>query len=686
MENLLSTFVNMVITGTFAIIAVMAVRLLLKPAPRIFSYLLWIAVLVRLTCPVLPQSDYFGVVFHWEDFSKKMEASSEKSDGLPTERIAVTSEEEDGAGTPAAGGRKETADHSFDPAQPETAAKAGAGTGEREALLLKALFAVWFTVLAGILCYEMSSYLFFMRRIGRSEIRERIEDRKFTVKISGAVKTPFTSGFLRPVIYLPENMEIGQEKLVIEHEKMHIKRFDYLVKPFAFFVCCIYWFHPLVWAAFYLMEQDMETSCDEAVLRKIGFDRKKDYASTLLFMAGEQKWKAGYPIAFGENSVKSRIRHAVKVKKPSKWTIALSAVLVIIIVGMLSVNRAEAGKAPEEQWRAPDNNNEVTEHDYYGAAPGADSGKEMESTYIPVMEQGDVGTITNFDPERDQFEVLLLTDTGVHNDLEIRYSYPVVYSGISDVFGTRVHPVTQEELLHSGVDFAAERGTPITAAADGTVAETGFDAECGNYIILQHSNGDFTYYACCEEILAGEGSAVKRRQRIATVGSTGKSTGAHLHFALSRNGEYVDPMPLMEAEETESKLSAIEERSESYVAAEEGGSASESYAVVEEGGSISESTRAAVQEVTEKYGQFGLTGEVWEDEWQLYYNGEPVCFFADNRNIENPEVFKGEVISEEANAKNGYQGVVTVRNGEGEVTGLLLLSGEEAKDYRGENW
>ena len=66
MENLLSTFVTMIITGTFAVVAVMVVRLLLKPAPRIFSYLLWIAVLVRLTCPVLPQSEYFGVMFHTE--------------------------------------------------------------------------------------------------------------------------------------------------------------------------------------------------------------------------------------------------------------------------------------------------------------------------------------------------------------------------------------------------------------------------------------------------------------------------------------------------------------------------------------------------------------------------------------------------------------------------------------------
>ncbi len=80
-----------------------------------------------------------------------------------------------------------------------------------------------------------------------------------------------------------------------------------MIKPIAYLVCCVHWFNPLVWAAFWLMERDMESSCDEAVLRKIGYDKRKDYAKTLLCLAGEG-WKAGYPIAFVENHVKSRIK------------------------------------------------------------------------------------------------------------------------------------------------------------------------------------------------------------------------------------------------------------------------------------------------------------------------------------------------------------------------------------------
>ena len=94
--------------------------------------------------------------------------------------------------------------------------------------------------------------------------------------------------------------------------------------------------------------------------------------------------------------------------------------------------------------------------------------------------------------------------------------------------------------MHSGIDFAAETGTPVKAAASGLVFETGTDAYCGNYVILQHENGDMTYYAHCDEILAETGQRVEQGEQIATVGNTGGSTGSHLHFALSRDGRFVE--------------------------------------------------------------------------------------------------------------------------------------------------
>lgn len=131
-----------------------------------------------------------------------------------------------------------------------------------------------------------------------------------------------------------------------------------------------------------------------------------------------------------------------------------------------------------------------------------------------------------------------------HYDVEISYINPCPdYTRISDTFGERTHPMTQEKIMHNGIDLAAPAGTDVLAAADGVVRQTGFDAENGNYVVLFHvASGEFTYYASCKEVLVEEGENVVAGQKIATVGSSGRSTGAHLHFGMSRDGEYIEPV------------------------------------------------------------------------------------------------------------------------------------------------
>ena len=131
-------------------------------------------------------------------------------------------------------------------------------------------------------------------------------------------------------------------------------------------------------------------------------------------------------------------------------------------------------------------------------------------------------------------------------DEEIRYDKPCNYIRISDVFGGRRHPITGEVIWHEGIDYSAAEGTDIWAAADGVVYETGYSAEYGNYVVLLHINGDMTYYCHCQGIIAKKDDKVKRGDKIATVGSSGRSTGPHLHFALSRSGWFVNPESYME--------------------------------------------------------------------------------------------------------------------------------------------
>lgn len=172
---------------------------------------------------------------------------------------------------------------------------------------------------------------------------------------------------------------------------------------------------------------------------------------------------------------------------------------------------------------------------------------DMESLeeFLELTEEPAPAQSSGTELRQDGIDVLstAFTDNGAHYDVEIRYINPCPsYTRISDSFGTRTNPATGEKQLHGGIDLAAEKGADIVAAAEGTVYQTGFDSDYGNYIVLYHVlSGEFTYYAGCQDVLAAEGENVAAGQKIATVGSTGRSTGPHLHFALSRNGEYVEP-------------------------------------------------------------------------------------------------------------------------------------------------
>jgi hypothetical protein len=125
--------------------------------------------------------------------------------------------------------------------------------------------------------------------------------------------------------------------------------------------------------------------------------------------------------------------------------------------------------------------------------------------------------------------------------------YPPVDAGrVTSGFGYRIHPISKEESVHTGLDIAAAAGTPIHAAFYGVVSETGVGKEYGNYIIIDHAGGMRTLYAHCQELLAKKGMVLRAGDVIALVGSTGTSTGPHVHFELRLHGQRCDPAPVLE--------------------------------------------------------------------------------------------------------------------------------------------
>lgn len=124
-----------------------------------------------------------------------------------------------------------------------------------------------------------------------------------------------------------------------------------------------------------------------------------------------------------------------------------------------------------------------------------------------------------------------------------KMAWPVIgYTTLSSKFGYRIHPISGEKKLHTGIDIPAPAGTPVVAANSGTVIISRYDNSYGNMVAIDHGGGIVSFYAHNTERLVKVGDKVSKGQKISTVGTTGYSTGNHLHFEVKKNGTFVDPM------------------------------------------------------------------------------------------------------------------------------------------------
>ncbi len=595
MTKLFMTVLNMSITGTLVILAVLVLRLLFKRLPRIYSYLLWSVVLLRLICPFAIEAD-FGIIPSiriGEEQAQREASDAEELRTIDSEMMSFSG----GSGVLDAGeegvalydpegmmqsgfetDRSETVmdaqeklqneyvlndfDESMQNGQSVQSKDIGSQWHGMSELVWQMIAGIWLVGVLLLVGYGIFSYcrlVIKLRELPEPPI-ELAGHEGYRVISSDSIGTPFVVGFLRPTIYLPAELTDVNREMVMEHEKTHIHRKDYFVKSLAYLVTCIHWFNPLVWLSFYLLEADIETSCDEAVLRRVGYDRKKTYAKALLALSSDRMMAVGRcPLAFGENNVKERIKNAVGLKKVKTWIAVVSAILVLGVIIVLSVN--QSGK---------DNHSEVIKQQEADALEVlvTDAPTETEPTNAPklseepetttvsaTLEEPDAATASDLSEEvsdadatneaEDGYAVLLRKGDGNYDDVQILYSYPVEsgrYENISVDYGKHIHPVTGAEIEHSGVDFSGAIGHAIYAAADGTVLETGTDTYAGNYVILSHNNGEMTYYAHCSNILVEVGQVVVRGDTIARMGDTGMSTGAYLHFAVSYDDAFIRPV------------------------------------------------------------------------------------------------------------------------------------------------
>lgn len=320
MYELLPWLLNMSITAGLMILVVLAARLLLRRAPRAWSYALWAVVLFRLLCPVSFTSEMslLGAV----DAPAQFEPSGQISIiSYVPENIVHDPEPSVQLPIPAL-------NEAINPTLPQGEEQTVADPLEAPVSLLTIL---WALVAAGMLLRGLVLYLDLKMRLWRSPKLER------GVYVSKRIKTAFVAGIILPRIYLPEGLTERECECILAHERCHIRRGDFLIKLLAYIALCLHWFNPLVWLAWVLAMRDMEVSCDEAALRRLGSTRRADYAQTLLNMATGRRTGFGAALAFGDDT-KRRIKEVAKLKPAKKWISVLAAVLAIAVIAGCAAN------------------------------------------------------------------------------------------------------------------------------------------------------------------------------------------------------------------------------------------------------------------------------------------------------------------------------------------------------------
>lgn len=201
------------------------------------------------------------------------------------------------------------------------------------------LAVVWLIGVVAMLTYMFASYY----RL-RKKVRESIKDND--VWYCDNISSPFVLGFIKPKIYLNSAMSSTENTYIIAHEQAHIKRLDYIWKPLGFVVLSLHWFNPLCWVAYQLFNKDIELACDEKVIKNLDTKGKKAYSTALLACSAPRKVATACPIAFGEASVKQRIISVLSYKKPTLYIIILAIVACVVIAVLFMTSPVSAKTQP----------------------------------------------------------------------------------------------------------------------------------------------------------------------------------------------------------------------------------------------------------------------------------------------------------------------------------------------------
>lgn len=302
MSQIFLNIINMSISASYIVVAVMLLRLVLKKAPKWLTVLLWGIVAVRLICPFSPESVLSLIP------SAEVVSPDIMMDSTPEIHTGIT-----------------IVNSVVNPVISEAFTPAPTASANPLQIWIPIFTAIWSVGVFSLLIYTIISYLRIRRKVRTAVLlRDNIYQ-------SENVVSPFVLGLIRPKIYLPFHMNDMDMAHVVSHEQAHIRRKDYLWKPLGFLLLTLHWFNPLLWLGYILLCRDIELACDEKVIGVLGNEARADYSEALLSCSVNRRMVSACPLAFGEVGVKNRIKNVLSYKKPAFWIIIVAVISCIVV-------------------------------------------------------------------------------------------------------------------------------------------------------------------------------------------------------------------------------------------------------------------------------------------------------------------------------------------------------------------
>lgn len=396
------------------------------------------------------------------------------------------------------------------------------------------LFSLWMLGAAGCALWQLAGYCWFRRQVlsgaqpperWEEELLERLTaGRKPRLLRSDNVAGPLLMGLRHSALILPRRSYMPQVlEDILEHELCHWRRRDLIVKWLAALTACIHWFNPVCWYLMGRIARDCELACDEQVTARQNREQRLRYGRTLILVAAENR-AYGHGLTASmytqKQQLKERLEYLMEEKKNGRRVTAAVCAAVLVVALSTTVFGAYLGNEHTARFEAFQDNEETQ--------------LDMEQTGKEAF-PGTAAEEVRQEPSAGAEEAFLVP---VRMDKIL----------LSMLYGDRVHPVTGETRSHSGIDIVADKGTEILASKSGVVTVSGYEGAYGNYVVISHGDGQSTLYAHMSERKAGEGDTVVQGQVIGLVGSTGASTGAHLHFEVREENAWIDPLSVLDLE------------------------------------------------------------------------------------------------------------------------------------------